>query len=217
MRIPGSVWKAHLENVLWIGGAACGGKSTLTDLLAKKHGLQAYHPEDHYDRHREMACEEDHPLMLRPFPGWESFFGRSSDEYASWTLDLDRELFGMVLLDTLKMSAKGPVIVDCHSLTPGLVDTVSSQKRVLFLFADEPTIRSAFFAREDKLGVLRAIQTVSDPEQAKANVLNAVCEVSARKIAQVKASGHRYLIRDAASTVEGSLFAVEGHFGLPVS
>ena len=214
MRIPSSVCRAHLENVYWIGGAACGGKSTLTDVLAEKHGFQAYHPEDHYDRHRAMACEEDHPLMLRPFPGWEAFFGRSPNEYASWIMDLDCELFPMVLLDAVRMSASGPVVVDCHSLTPDLVKTVSAPERVLFLFADDPTIRSAFFAREDKMGVLRAIQTVSDPEQAKANVLDAVCEVSGRKTAQVKDSGHRYEIRGAGSTIEGTLAIIEEHFGL---
>lgn len=214
MRISSSVWKAHLENVYWIGGAACGGKSTLTDALAEKHGLQAYHPEEEYDRHRAMADDEAHPLMLRPFPGWESFFGRPPGEYASWIMNLDRELFGMVVLDAVKMSVSGPVVVDCHSLMPELVASVSTPGRVLFLFADEPTIRSAFFAREDKQGVLRAIQTVSDPEQARANVLDAVCEVSARKIAWVKEAGYRYAIRHYASTIEGTLACVEEHFGL---
>lgn len=214
MRIPGSVWKAHLENVYWIGGAACGGKSTLTDALAEKHGFQAYHPEEHYDRHRAMANGEDHPLMLRPFPGWQAFFGRSPNEYAAWIMDLDRELFPMVVLDAVRMAVTGPVVVDCHSLTPALVETVSAPERVLFLFADEPTIRSAFFAREDKNGVLHALQTVTDPEAAKANVLDAVCEVSARKIAQVKDSGYRYAIRGDGSTIEGTLAIVEEHFGL---
>lgn len=214
MRIPCSVLRAYLHDVLWIGGAACGGKSTLTNVLAEKHGFQAYHPEDDYDRHRAVACEKDYPLMVRPFAGWEAFFGRSPNEYASWIMNLDRELFPMVVLDAVRMSASGPVVVDCHSLMPELVESVSSPERVVFLFADEPTIRSDFFAREDKQGVLRAIQTVSDPEAAKANVLDAVCEVSARKMARVKDSGHRYVIRDNASTIEGSLAIVEEHLGL---
>jgi hypothetical protein len=92
MKISDSILKAHLDKVLWIGGAVCGGKTTLTDVLAKKHGFLAYPPEEHYHQHKQLACEQAHPTMLKPFHGWDLFFNRSIDEYASALIDADRSI-----------------------------------------------------------------------------------------------------------------------------
>lgn len=214
MEISDSVLKAHLGNVLWIGGAACGGKTTLTDALASKHGLLAYHPEDHYGQHKQLACKQDHPTMLRPFLGWEWFFNRPIDEYASAIIDTDREYMEMVVLDAIKLSETRTVVVDAHSLEPDFVRRIAAPDKAIFLFADESTLRQAFFAREDKQDVLGVIDTLADPAKTREHVLDVACEVSARKLEQVKASGLRYVVRDGTSTIEDTLGLVEEHFGL---
>jgi len=216
MNISDSVLKAHLGNVLWIGGAACGGKTTITDILATKHGLLAYHPEDeaHYLRHKQIACEQDHPAMLRPFLGWEWFFNRSIDEYASAVIDSDRERVEMVVLDTIKLSETATVVVDAHMLEPDFVGRIAAPDKAIFLFADESTLRQTMFAREDKQDILGVINALEDPDKTREHVLDVSCEVAARKLEQVKASGLRYVVRDRTSTVEGTLSLVEEHFGL---
>jgi hypothetical protein len=214
MNISDSVLRAQLDNVLWIGGAACGGKTTLTDALATKHGLLAYHPEDHFQQHKELACEQDHPTMLRAFLGWEWFFNRPMDEYASAIVDTDRELIEMVVLDAIKLSETTTVVVDAHMLAPGVAKQIMAPAKVIFLFADQTTLREGFFAREDKQDVLGIINTLTDPAKTREHVLDVACEVSARKLDQVKASGLRYVIRDGTSTVEDTLGLVEEHFGL---
>jgi hypothetical protein len=114
-----SILRAHFDKVLWVGGAACGGKTTFTDILAKKHGFLAYHPEEHYQQHKQLACEKDHPTILKPFLGWDHFFNRPIDEYASTIINADREYFEMVVVDLLKLSESATVVVDCHSLELG--------------------------------------------------------------------------------------------------
>ena len=214
MKISDHVLKAQLDNVLWIGGGACGGKTTLTDAVAEKHGFLAYHPEDHYQQHKHLACEQDHPAMLRPFLGWEWFFNRPVDEYASAIIDADRERFEMVVLDAIKLSETRTVVVDAHLLEPDVVKRITTHDKAIFLFADERTIRDAFFAREDKNDVLGVINTLADPGKTRAHVLDVACEVSARKIEPVKASGLRYVVRDGTSSIEDTLALVEEHFGL---
>lgn len=214
MKISDHVLKAQLDNVLWIGGGACGGKTTLTDAVAEKHGFLAYHPEDHYQQHKHLACEQDHPAMLRPFLGWEWFFNRPVDEYASAIIDADRERFEMVVLDAIKLSETTTVVVDGHMLEPRVAKRITAHDKAIFLFADQSTIRNAFFAREDKNDVLGIINTLADPRETRGHVLDVVGEVSARKIEQAEASGHRYIIRDGTSSVEDTLRHVEEHFGL---
>ena len=214
MKISDHVLKAHLDGVLWIGGAACGGKTTLTDALVEKHGFLAYHSEDHYQRHKELACEQDHPSMLRPFLGWEWFFNRPIDEYASAVINSDRERVEMVVLDIIKLSETATVVVDAHMLEPDFVGRIAAPDRAIFLFTDESTLRQAFFARDDKQDMLGVIDALADPDKTREHVLDVACEISARKLEQVKASGLRYIVRDGTSTIEDTLGLVEEHFGL---
>lgn len=152
--------------------------------------------------------------MLRPFHGWEWFFNRPVDEYASGVIDLDRERVEMVVLDAIKLSETATVVVDAHMLEPDFVLRVSDPGKAIFLFADESTLRENMFAREDKHDILRIIKTLKDPDKTLKHVLEICCEVSARKLEQVRASDLRYIIRDATSTIEKTLALVEEHFGL---
>ena len=102
MNISDSFLKAQLRNTFWIGGAACGGKTTITDLLAEKHDLRHHHPEKHFHEHKKAASAENHPSHTTPFRGWEWFFNRPIDEYMKAITDTDREHFEMVILDLAK-------------------------------------------------------------------------------------------------------------------
>jgi cytidylate kinase len=220
MKIADSVLVAHLRNVLWIGGGACGGKTTITDLLADKYGFTAYHPEDYFQQHKEAACYQDHPAMLRPFLGWEWYFNRPIDEYAAAIMEADREHFEWVIVDLIKMGESGTVVVDGHMLDPVFLKRIASHNKVVFLFADEATIRKSFFAREDKQDILRVINSLQNPETAREHLLDVTCEVSARKRVLAKSSGLQYMLRDQQLSIEATLRMVEEHFciaGLEVS
>ncbi|NKB68527.1 MAG: hypothetical protein GKR89_15810 [Candidatus Latescibacteria bacterium] len=213
MNISDSVLKAHLDRVWWLGGATCGGKSTLTDILAAKHGLTAYHPEDCFQEHKKLACQDDHPTMLQPFHGWEWFFGRPIDRYGTDLMESDCEQFDMILVDLLKFSAQGRVIVDCHALAPAVAQRLVRPERVIFLFADPTTIRRLCLDREDKRDILGVINGLAEPDKVREHVLDVCSEVSARKLAQVKELGFNYILRDGDTPREDSLRRVEEHFG----
>lgn len=203
-----------MGNVLWIGGGACGGKTTLTDRLAQKHGFIAYHPEAHYERHKGLADPKDHPAMLQPFRGWEHFFNRPLETYVDALLAADRERFEMVAVDVLKLSGQTPVVVDCHGLEPSVARCLATPDKVLFLFAEAATIRAANFARKGHDDMLKVIDGLKDPAKTRAHVLDVICETSARKLAQVKASGLEYVVRDGSSSIDAALARAERHFGL---
>ena len=116
MRVSDSVLRAHLRNVYWVAGAACGGKTTIASQLAHRHGFIAYHPEERNEEHRKLANPNDHPNMLLSFQGWEWFFGRPVDEYASTIINADQERFEMVIVDAIKLSRDHIVVVDAHAL-----------------------------------------------------------------------------------------------------
>ena len=206
--------EAHLHNFLWLGGGACGGKTTIANLLAEKHGFVPYHPEDHYDEHKKLASPQDHPAMLKPFVGWEWYFNRPLEEYVSAILEIDRERFEMVVPDLMNMSEESTAVVDGHMLDPLLLKRVTTYNKAAFLYADAPTIRETFFARQDKQGLLKVINGLKDPEATREHVLDVVCELSRRKISQVESSGMKSFIRNLATPIGDTVRRLEDHFGL---
>lgn len=214
MRISDSFLKAQLENVFWIGGAACGGKTTITDLLAHKHGLRPYHPENLFHEHKRTASPEDHPSLLALFHGWEWFFNRPIDEYMEAVTNNDREHFEMVILDLVRINANSTVVVDGHLLDPLLVTRLTAHNKSVFLFADEETIRGGFFPRADKQDLLGVINALSDPGKTRQHVLEMVCTLSARKRAEAETAGVKVLVRHGETDLQGTLRMVEEHFGL---
>ena len=214
MNISDSFLKAQLQNVFWIGGAGYGGKTTITDLLAHKHGFVPYHSEDCFHEHKKAASPEDHPALLAPFHGWEWFFNRPVDEYIKAIEDSGRQQFEMVLLDLVKMAADSGVVADAFFLVPDLAERITERKRCIFLYADEETIRRGNYVRADKQDLVGVLDTLADPVKTREHVLDVACTLSARRQAEAEAAGMKVLVRGSETDLHETLAMVEEHFGL---
>ena len=64
IKIYDAILRSHLENILYIGGGACSGKTNLTDLIAEQHRFVAYHSEQFYQQHKDLACAENQAKAL---------------------------------------------------------------------------------------------------------------------------------------------------------
>jgi 2-phosphoglycerate kinase len=214
MRISDSFLRAHLRNVYWIGGAAYGGKTTVTDLLAHRYGFQPYHPEDLFHEHKQAASPEDHPALFAPFHGYEWFFNRPLEDYIKALEGNFREQLEMVILDLVKLNAGSKVVVEGCLLDPWLVSRLTEHNKCLFLYADEEVIRNGFFARKDKQDLLDVINTLNDPGKTHEHVLDVSCAASTRARAEAEAAGVKVLVRNAETDLQETLTEVEQHFGL---
>lgn len=64
MIIQDNVLKEYLKNVYFISGTPCGGKTTISRALARKHGLTVYDMDEHFPAHQSMADPEPAPIFL---------------------------------------------------------------------------------------------------------------------------------------------------------
>jgi hypothetical protein len=87
-----------LEHVLWIGGSAGSGKSTVASRLARRHGLRLYSADTRTWAHRDRAIREGNAAAIR----WEAMTPRER-----WELSTPAEMLAMAL-----HRERGPMIVD---------------------------------------------------------------------------------------------------------
>jgi predicted ATPase len=92
----------ELRNVLWIGGAAGAGKTTVARRLARRHGLRRYNPDTQTWNHLAQALAKGNPAAQR-------FARMTPAERAAATpdeIDYDR---GPMVIDDLRSLPTTPL------------------------------------------------------------------------------------------------------------
>lgn len=114
MEIKDSVIKTYLKNVYFITGTPCGGKTTISRALAKKHGFMIYDVDEEFAKHKALSNRLDQPSMNREFTNADEFFYRPYEEYGQWLIENTREQLDFVILDLIRLSQNQIVICDLH-------------------------------------------------------------------------------------------------------
>jgi hypothetical protein len=213
MHFQDNIIKEYLKNVYFVTGNPCGGKTTISRALAKRHHLPVYDVDEQFDRHLSISDPSLQPAMNRKFANADAFFGRTVEEYRQWLLDNTREQLEFVLLDLMRLSQHGKVICDCH-LTLEQAERFTDPARIVFLLKEPSNIIEDYCNRPDHQGFNHFINSASDPAKAKATCNETLRSLNADFYRAVKGSEYFWVERTPESTVQKTTHLVEEHFGL---
>ena len=139
MEIKDNVIKQQLKNVYFITGTPCGGKTTISRALAKKHNLIVYDVDQEFSKHKSLSNNIDQPAMNKEFANADEFFLRPYTEYGKWLNDNTREQLDFIIADLISMAKNQTIICDLHlSLQPAL--QITDPSRIVFLLIHPETI-----------------------------------------------------------------------------
>lgn len=206
-----NVIKEYLKNVYFITGTPCGGKTTISRELAKRHDLLVYDVDERFSDHQKMSNSINQPAMNKTFKNADEFFCRTIEDYSKWLLNNTREQLDFVLLDLIRLSQNQTVLCDCH-LTVEEAEQLTEASRIVFLIKEPSDLVDDYCNRPDHQGFSDYINSTSDVEKAKA-VCNATLKsINMKRYEAIKASDYLWLERDCHSTVEDTVRRVEQHF-----
>ena len=190
-----NVIKEYLKNVYFISGTPCGGKTTISRELAKRHNLLVYDIDEQFANHQRISNSAYQPSMNKVFRDADEFFGRTVEEYKEWLIDNTREQ------------------CDCH-LTMDEAEKCTEAFRIVFLIKEPLNLVEDYCNRPDHQGFSDFINSASDIKKAKATC-NATLEVlNKKKYNDIKRSNYLWIERTPNSTVNETVRKVEQHFGL---
>jgi hypothetical protein len=204
-------YEPGLDHVLWLGGSACAGKTTVARRLAALHGLAVYSCDEHFEDHRQRASPERHPCFHRlmdqsPAELW----ARPGPELARDLLLFYGDEFAMAAEDLRQIA--GPVIAEGAGLLPVLVAELAGRGRAAWLIAT-PGFRRERYPRRGPF-VAELLGRCPDPEQAYANWMARDDEVAAGLAAEAAALGLPVVTVDERSVVEATAARVARALGL---
>ena len=208
-----NVIKEYLKNVYFITGTPCGGKTTISRELAKRHNLLVYDVDEQFDNHQKISNPVFQPAMNKVFKDADEFFGRTVEEYRQWLLDNTREQLDFVLLDLIRLSQNQIVVCDCH-LTLEEAEKFTDPSRIVFLIKEPSNVIEDYCNRSDHQGFSDFIHSASDVEKAKATCNETLKSLNEKHYKAIKESGYFWVERTAESTVADTVEKVERHFDL---
>ncbi len=213
MLFQDNVLKEYLKNVYFITGTPCGGKTTISRELAKRHNLLVYDIDEQFANHKKLSDAAFQPSMNKNFKDADEFFGRTVEEYKKWLIDNTREQLDFGLLDLIRLSQNQIVLCDCH-LTMEQARLFTEASRIVFLLKEPSNIVDDYCNRPDHQGFSNFINSASDVEKAKA-VCNATLKsLNEKSYNDIKNSDYFWIERTESSTVDDTVRKVEQHFGL---
>lgn len=208
-----NVIKEYLKNVYFITGTPCGGKTTISRELAKRHNLTVYDIDEQFSNHKQISNPKFQPAMNKTFRNADEFFDRTVEEYKQWLIENNREQLDFVLLDLICLSQNQIVLCDCH-LTVEEADNLTEPSRIIFLIKEPTDLVGDYCNRPDHKGFSDFLNSASDIEKAKATCNETLKELNFKRYQQIKDSKYFWIERNESSTVEKTLRKTEKHFKL---
>ena len=213
MTFQDNVLKEYLKNVYFITGTPCGGKTTVSRMLAKRHNILVYDVDEQFENHQKISNPVFQPSMNKVFKDADAFFGRSVTEYKKWLTENAREQLDFVLLDLIRLSQNQIVLCDCH-LTVEEAEKLTDSSRIVFLIKESSNLIDDYCHRPDHQGFNGFINSASDPEGAKARCNETLKSLNEKRYQDIKDSLYYWIERTPESTIDETLEKVERHFGL---
>ena len=153
----------QFDNFYWIGGAACGGKTTVTTALANKHQLLLYKCDEHAARRKKNSSPERTPMLFSlPVRTLDEVLiniplEQQVEEYKQFLI----EDFYLVMEDLQAWAKEVPVIVEGNHLMPHLLPQyIADTSKAIWITPTKQFYNKNFFNRK---WILEKVKESSNP------------------------------------------------------
>ena len=227
MNIANNILKHSLQNVYFLTGTALAGKTTMSKILAEKHGFVWF--DENYngkpfktwasicdEKYQPLKIERDKRHNENEKYDWDAHFNRSAEEIlAERTVrGLNDEFMEFVMIELIKLSQNNKVITDVCAPLELLVE-LSDYKRIACLLASPDLVTTVNYgSRDDHKSYLDWIMSLNEPEKKIAKQDEIFRIDTERTFKEVEKFNLFNIVRTEESTVEGTLRILEKHFNL---
>ncbi len=174
IEISDNLIKHYLENVYFINGHSCAGKSTMVKMLSERYDMigcgENYH--DAFPREKLSRWKQPALCYFDTMSGWEEWLSMTPEEHGVWMENVSRECVEIEILELLRLASSGKKIIVDTNIPPEILRQISDYHHVAIMLCDPPDIcKELFFRREDpdKQFMLQQIALCKDPVTIRKN------------------------------------------------
>ena len=207
--------KHKLENVFWLGGSPCAGKSSISEIIASRFGLDVYHVDEAFEAHAQHFDPLRHPALTKWLKSsWNQRWMQPTENLLQDVIACYREHFTLVLEDIFSLPKRKSLLVEGTALLPAQVASVLLRPSHAIWLIPTADFQRTHYAKRD--WITSVLAQCSEPEVAFHNWMERDIRF-ARWIEAEASATHLTLLRvDGNRTIEQNADAVARHFQLSV-
>jgi 2-phosphoglycerate kinase len=205
----------ELDQVLWMGGSPCSGKSSISRLLEQRYELQVYHVDDALrEHHLGRLTPTRYPILYKwhTMP-WDELWMQSQERLFSEVIAAYSEHFELILEDLLSMPRSATILAEGTAILPNLVWSLHPDpRRALWVVPSEEFQRTHYPNRGPWVQMI--LGECKDPGQALQNWMDRDVAFSRWVESKTEELGLALLQVDGTHTIAENAAYVERHFRL---
>jgi len=189
------------NNIYWIGGAPCCGKSTVADMLVNEYGFKYYKVDNHLDRYLDIGAKKGNKILkgMKARDREAMWLGNEVDVMVEEEFEYYRYALKIIEGDLKRQFGNKKVVVEGAAIIPEYAKNKEIAEDRYICMVPTRSFQSKEFT--ERGWVTRYLGGTSDPEKALENWLE-----RDGRFAQI--------VRDEAIDNEQNLIIVDGHQSL---
>lgn len=199
------------QDIYWIGGAACAGKSTLAQMYAEKYELELYSCDEYFEEHLKRISVVEQPAMYKvsTMNPNEAFYTREINEQLEVYIQSFKEDFSFVI-DDLRKKTDQPIVVEGNQLLPSLVlPYLSNNHKAIWIIPTENFQREYYMKRS---WIENILKNTEDSEVAFDNWMKRDALFANLVYQEASNLGLRVLLVDGRKNLYDNFKIIENHF-----
>jgi len=202
-----------MENIYWIGGSPCSGKSTIAEMIAQRLGMDYFKLDDLLDdliaqaaQTGGIACRE--VSSMTP----EQIWMRDPKEQCREEFAIYREIFPFA---TEKLSAaadRRPIITEGAGWLPGLMQSIGTERSRYFCLVPSREFQMAEYSKRPWIEYV--LEGCSDRKAAFANWMERDALFALQAAEDARKLGYPVMVNDGTVDIEEMYRVITAHFGL---
>ena len=204
--------KRNLENVFWLGGSPCAGKSSISSILASRFDLDVYRVDEAFDVHIQRLNSESHSTLANwCAASWNQRWMQPLESLVQEVTACYREHFALILEDVISLPKQKPLLVEGTALLPReVVGVLPNRNQAAWVVPTADFQREHYSKREWVNGIL---QQCDDSEAAFQNWMERDIQFASWITAEAETLGCKVFVVDGQHTIEENALKIAAHFG----
>ncbi len=200
-----------MENVFWLGGSPCAGKSSISQFLENNFDINVYHVDVAFEKHREKFEKSLHPTLCN----WEN-----STWNQRWTQEINKlvrdvikcyqEHFSLIIEDVLAFPKVKPLLVEGTALLPQEVSYVLSKRNDAIWLISTPDFQREKYSQRE--WIYEILKQCDNKETAFQNWMERDAVFANFVMNEAKRLNLEWLLVDESKTIEENAMIVAKHF-----
>lgn len=201
-----------LENVFWLGGSPCAGKSSISNILVNRFDLDLYRVDEAFDFHVGRLDSERHPALTKwCAASWNERWMQPTENLLKQVIACYREHFTLVLEDVAKLPKEKRVLVEGTALLPREVFRVLESRNQAVWIVPTADFQHDNYARRDWVSGI--LEQCDDAESAFRSWMERDIQFAGWVVSEARTLGGEVLIVDGHRTIEENALKIAVHFG----